>query len=573
MTKARTYLKLTLLLLVVGVSPPLVRGAQQTSNKRSETPYQNGLAHYESGRYKEAVDAFARAIRLRPVSDSSAAAVHYYMGMAYMQLGQHLEALKYLKEAVRLKPAAANARAQLGAMHNYFGEYGEAIRHLDQAVRLAPGDAASYEKLGAAYHRTGRPTEAVEAFKQAIRLAPNVAATYLNLSKAYQELGRYAEAGEAREQARRLATRSAPGAGAQSMDAPSPKAQAGDGARVGLRESKISGRDDEPVLNGASGFILGEVISQDAARTQNPAQNPGAQVRPSPVMTSPNTSSAPRPDISLVKRNASSTAETATGKGSGPTTDAAAQAALTNIYRVGAGDVLDIRLLNTPAPSGRESTSFTVLPGGLLEYPLAGDSLIVAGMTSDEIGARLASELKRRAVYDRPQVLVSVREYLSHTILVSGLVSEPGSKVIRREAVPLYVVIADAQPRAEAGRVLIARYATNQSTHVDLADAEAMNTLVRPGDVLNVQARPPQFFYIGGEIKEPGEKLYRAGLTLTQAILIAGGASPSAGGTVKVARQSADGLLVMSRYNLKEIESGKAPDPRLQPGDRVEVIR
>jgi protein involved in polysaccharide export with SLBB domain len=122
----------------------------------------------------------------------------------------------------------------------------------------------------------------------------------------------------------------------------------------------------------------------------------------------------------------------------------AAPVALTDIYRVGLGDVLDIRLLNSPTSA---STLYTVLAGGLIEYPLAGDPLVVAGMTTDEIAARISTELRRRAVHDDPQVIASVREYSSHAVIVSGLVAEPGSKIIRREAIPLYVVLADAQPR------------------------------------------------------------------------------------------------------------------------------
>ena len=40
----------------------------------------------------------------------------------------------------------------------------------------------------------------------------------------------------------------------------------------------------------------------------------------------------------------------------------------------------------------------------------------------------------------------------SHTILVSGLVKEPGPRIIKREAIPLYVVVADAQTLPEAGQ-------------------------------------------------------------------------------------------------------------------------
>ena len=75
------------------------------------------------------------------------------------------------------------------------------------------------------------------------------------------------------------------------------------------------------------------------------------------------------------------------------------------------------------------------------------------GLTADEISDRFESELKRRALVENPKVSVGVRDYASHTILVSGLVKESGPKILRREAIPLYVVVADAQPLPEAEHV------------------------------------------------------------------------------------------------------------------------
>jgi protein involved in polysaccharide export with SLBB domain len=242
---------------------------------------------------------------------------------------------------------------------------------------------------------------------------------------------------------------------------------------------------------------------------------------------------------------------------------------LTSIYRVGVGDVLDIRLLNA---STRESTLFTVMAGGLLEYPLAGDPLQVAGLTTDEIDARLTSVIK---LYENPQIVVSVREYASHTVIVTGLVNDPGTKVLRREAMPLYVVLAEAQLKPEAGRATIMR-ADGQSLDVVLTDPKATTAFVLPGDVITLTAlppTPPQFFYIGGQVGSPGQKDFHAGLTLTQAVLASGGATRFAGSKVKVSRQGADGRLATTEYNLKQIEAGKIPDPVLQPGDRLEVGR
>jgi protein involved in polysaccharide export with SLBB domain len=239
------------------------------------------------------------------------------------------------------------------------------------------------------------------------------------------------------------------------------------------------------------------------------------------------------------------------------------------IYRVGPGDVLDIRLLNA---GGRESTLFMVMAGGLLEYPLAGEPLQVAGLTTDEIDKRLTAAVK---VYENPEIVVSVREYASHTVIVTGLVNDPGTKVLRREAVPLYVVLAEAQPRPEAGRATIMRPG-GQSFEVKLADATAMASLVTPGDVVTLAAlppAPPQFFYVGGAVNSPGQKDFHQGLTLTQAVLAAGGTTRFAGSKVKVSRQGPDGRLVTTEYNLKQIEAGKIPDPVLEAGDRLEVGR
>jgi polysaccharide export outer membrane protein len=196
-------------------------------------------------------------------------------------------------------------------------------------------------------------------------------------------------------------------------------------------------------------------------------------------------------------------------------------------------------------------------------------------MTTDEIGARLAAELKRRGVFDRAQFRIVVRDYASHTATVSGLVDQPGAKILRREAVPLYVVLSEANPRAEAGRAVIISRATGQSKTIDLSDSAALNELVSHGDIINITARPQEFFYIGGQINAPGQKDFHPGMTLTQAILASGGVARGADNKVKVtvSRQGADGRLVGTEFLLNDVEAGRVPDPRLQAGDRVEVGR
>src|SRR5678816_1308224 len=57
-----------------------------------------------------------------------------------------------------------------------------------------------------------------------------------------------------------------------------------------------------------------------------------------------------------------------------------AEPLLTEIYRVGFGDVLDIRIFNSP---NNRSTLFTVMPSGAIDLPVGGGAIMVAGMTTE----------------------------------------------------------------------------------------------------------------------------------------------------------------------------------------------
>lgn len=306
---------------------------------------------------------------------------------------------------------------------------------------------------------------------------------------------------------------------------------------------------------------------------------PKTSSSPLPVFGSPSMLGIPAPpkyEPPAPVKAAEPATTTATPTPVAATTTAASSSAAslspTALYRVGVGDILDIRLAGGMS---RDSTLYTVMSTGMLDYPLAGDPFNVVGMTTDEIGTRLSAELKRRAVFDRAQFRINVREYASHTATVSGLVDLPGAKILRREAVPLYVVLAEANPRADAGRAVLISRATGQSKTIDLADSAALNELVSHGDIINITARPQEFFYVGGQINAPGQKDFHPGMTLTQALLASGGVARDAGSKVKVtvSRQGADGRLVATEYLLNDIETGQIPDPRLQAGDRVEVGR
>ena len=244
----------------------------------------------------------------------------------------------------------------------------------------------------------------------------------------------------------------------------------------------------------------------------------------------------------------------------------------TEIYKVGNADVLFISLQNAPS---KESNYFTVLNDGRIDYPLAGEMVSVVGLTTDQIEDLLKEKIK---LYENPQISVKVREHNSHNFTVLGLVEKPGEKSLLREAIPLYVVRAEAVVQSKANRVTIKRK-DSQTQQVDLKDPKYGEILVYPGDIVEfgfddtvaTMASKTQFYYIGGEIVTGGQKDFFSGISLTQAILASGGLKKASVKKVIIRRKNEAGLLTPTEYDLKAIKEGKVADPVLQAGDTVEI--
>ena len=397
-----------------------------------------------------------------------------------------------------------------GVKYALAGLYSQAAQIFQQAVKLDPQFADAHFALGHAYYDMGRWQNAIESFKRAVELNPNDLEAQDRLEQSRDMLAR-----ETGKKEKTAPTRSA-------ASAPT--------------------RSPEPAKSEPLRQPVAEKISLNA--------KPETQ----PQVTTEDSKS---------ESNESSTKESSSTKANAAANDLS----LTRLYRVGPGDVLDVRINDSQAP---QSTLFTITPGGLLEHPLLAEPLHVGGLSVEEIGSSIEGDLKRRALVETPKVSVAVRDYASHTILVSGLVKDSGTKILRREAIPLYVVVADAQPLPEAARVTVVRSEANQAYDIDLAQPAEMNLLVRPGDVITLQANMTQFIYIGGEVKSPGEKTYRRGITLTQALIAAGGVTEKAK-EARLGRDDGRGFLTVTRFKLKDIESGKVPDPQVRPGDRITI--
>ncbi len=524
------------------------------TNPRSVSKADIALAkriHKEGVRYgraklsSQAIASFQQAIRLDPYF----ADAYYGLGLAYLDLGQWQEAIVAFEHAIRLEPkekayrklAEANAmlrfdnRSRLDqerTLNSQAETQGE-IRPGSSNSNKTPGGDSPATAVRNASKALFLPSVKSRPVKMALHLKPQSPAA-TTVDQSLQWVANEIRLPPPPHRAKKALT--IPGA---SIIEPE------------LQHLAFSAEVNVTPDGKGSGLTMLRLLeaTEDLNTTSVPVWNKEAQLR----ATS---------DIALEQTGVSTASA-----GLSTTAPKKDQDDLSRIYRVGVGDVLDVRLREDP---GAQSTLFTVTASGLLEHPILSYPMKVEGLTTDEISERFATDLKNRAANETPEILVGVREYVSHTILVSGTVKEPGTKILRREAIPLYVVLADAQPLQEAGRVTIISHETQQTRVLDLSDTNAMGHLVRPGDVVMVQPNIREYFYIGGSVKSPGEKLHRTGLTLTQAILMAGGLSGKVK-EVQIARENQNGLLSVTRLKLKEINEGKRPDEQIRPGDRITV--
>ena len=315
-----------------------------------------------------------------------------------------------------------------------------------------------------------------------------------------------------------------------------------------------------------AGNILAQSEQQPTPKNVNfgYSQNPKTRTRRDNNQTSAETNDSDKPFES--RSIASKTLEVAKRANT-------VAVAPTEIYKVGIGDVLFISLQNAPS---KDSTYFTVLNDGTIDYPLAGEMVSVNGLTNEEIEDLLREKVK---LYENPQISVKIREHASHKITVLGLVEKAGEKYLQREAMPLFAVRAEAVVQSKANIAVIKR-ADSESETIDLKDAKSDDVLIFSNDIVEFKSsdvfvedpNAPQFYYIGGNIASAGQKDFHQGLTLTQAILASGGLKKEAVKKVVVRRKNQAGTLSPMEFDLNSIKNGKQPDPILRAGDTIEII-
>ncbi|HET8646367.1 MAG TPA: polysaccharide biosynthesis/export family protein [Vicinamibacteria bacterium] len=244
-------------------------------------------------------------------------------------------------------------------------------------------------------------------------------------------------------------------------------------------------------------------------------------------------------------------------------------------YVIGPEDILRVVVY------GQADLSQTVVvqPDGSITFPLVG-RIVASGLTPEDLRRSLVTLLSKRYLRN-PQVTVTVQEYRSKSVFVVGEVARPGTYALQG-ATTVVEVLAKAGPTPSAGpEVIIVRPRREvegpllpEQVSGEGKDAEvirvnvreiqmgrlAQNVVLKPKDTVFVTEAPKVF--VSGEVRSPGAYAFRSGITVRQAISLAGGLTPDGStGRLRVVREVAG--------KTRELKI-RIDDP-VQPGDTIVV--
>ncbi len=234
---------------------------------------------------------------------------------------------------------------------------------------------------------------------------------------------------------------------------------------------------------------------------------------------------------------------------------AGALARAEDTYEIGPGDVLRIVVLGQTEMTGE----MPVDPEGMLVFPVLG-RVKASDMTAKDLERKLTT-LLADGYLKRPDVSVTVREYRSQKVYVTGEVQRPGVYALKSDRTLLALLGEVGSLTPNAGHeVLVIRppkgvlppspegdiegagvpaappgAETMRISLVDLRARPEANVPLQLGDTVHVP-RASQV-YVSGHVARPGAYRYETGMTLRQALVLAGGVTErGAFGRAKIIR-------------------------------------
>lgn len=258
-------------------------------------------------------------------------------------------------------------------------------------------------------------------------------------------------------------------------------------------------------------------------------------------------------------------------------------AAPADLYRIGPGDVLEVRVLNRPQLS---RTAVRVDNRGMIRMPMI-ESDIRAGCSTESDLAEAVAALYLK--YQRhPHVDVFVKDYSSRPVAVMGAVDKPGQFQLQRRVRLLELVSLAGGPTERAGQRILVAHSSEMSPcdtglvanasgfeSYDLnntlkAEVES-NPYVRSGDIITLPEA--QQVFVVGNVFRPTTIPLKEKITVSQAVAMAGGTMPDAKkGSIRILRQlPGSPTKTEIVIDLNAISKRKAEDVELKANDIVEV--
>lgn len=264
-----------------------------------------------------------------------------------------------------------------------------------------------------------------------------------------------------------------------------------------------------------------------------------------------------------------------------------APAPLDDRYRIGPGDILDIRVFNRPQLS---RDAVRVDQRGMIRLPLI-DTEIQAGCRTE---SELAQEVVTRYLkyQRRPSVDVFIKEYNSMPVSVMGAVAKPGQFQLQRRVrllellalaggateragVSLLIVHGAESAPCSANPETVPSEATTDIAALNLNDTikgvEQANPFVTPGDIITIPEAAQ--IYVVGNVLKPSAISLKEPVTLSQALAMAGGLLPdSKKDKIQIVRQTPGSTKRTEIVaDLNAIKNNRSLDIELQANDIVEV--
>ncbi len=240
-------------------------------------------------------------------------------------------------------------------------------------------------------------------------------------------------------------------------------------------------------------------------------------------------------------------------------------------YRVGKQDVLRIEVAGDQDFT-REAA--TVSESGTINYPVLGD-LKIEGLSLIEIGEMIRNLLIERKLLTQPAVSVSVKEYRSQSVTVLGEVRSTGKYYLKGREKLFDKIVEAGGLTPNAGEIVISRTTTDgtQNIVVRARDLIGDATVLKAGDVILVRTREVTQVYVSGEVVSGRALNYVEGMTVSQAVLMAGGLNRFGSKSKVTIKRVVGGNEKLTKVNLAEIEKGKMRDFPLLPNDTIIVGR